>query len=75
MNILLLITLIFVGMVLVINVLLPLFWPTRWIYFFSFRHKEQQEHEEMIASIKDHIKRRREFDAKVEKLKQETNVT
>jgi len=75
MNILLIVTLGAIGIFLLMQILLPLFWPTKWIYFFSFRHKEQQEHEEMIASIKDYIKRRREFDAKVEKLKQETNVT
>lgn len=73
MHPLLLLTIVLVGIFLLTQTLLPLFWPTKWIYFFSFRQQEQREHEKMIADIKDHIKRRNEFFDKIKEFKNETS--
>ncbi len=65
--------LIFIGIILAINIFFPFFWPLKWVYFFMFRPKEQKEHEEMIAGMKDYLKRKMEFEIKIKKLKEESN--
>lgn len=57
--------LIMLGMLLFILLLsqtiLPIIWPLKFVYFWSFRQREQEAHLKFIAEVEDYKKRREIF--------------